>query len=114
MVSYIEEAREDRSDDALVLKLADLAKMYIQHLEQLGANVSGRLHTTELKNRILAQFSDMQAYKQGRDVLLAFNEDIALALQKAYNTGYDDEAIIIAQAANNSANKHQFYSHLMH
>ena len=77
LVSYIEEAREEKSDDALVLKLADLAKMYTQRLEQLGADVSGRLHTTELKNRILAQFPDMQAYKQGRDVLLAFNEDIA-------------------------------------
>ena len=41
----------------------------------------------------------MQAHKQGRDVLLAFNEDIGFALRKACETDYDDEAVILAKAA---------------
>ena len=101
LVSKITEGREDcSSDQPLVLKLADLVKMYIARLEQLGVSVAGRIHSTELKNRLLIQFPDMQAHKRGRDVYLAFQDDIALALDKAYNTNFDDEAIILAKAAN--------------
>ena len=32
--------------------------------------------------------------------LLAFKDDIAFALKKAYDTDFDDEAIILAKAAN--------------
>ena len=88
------------ADEVRVLKLADLAKMFSARLNQLGVDVSGCLHTTELKNRILAQFPDMQAHREGRDILLAFKDDIAFALKKAYGTNFDDEAIILAKAAN--------------
>ena len=74
--------------------------MYNTRLEQLGADVSTCLHTTELKYRILANIPDMQAHRHGRDVLLAFNDDIGVALKKACETDYDDEAIIISQEAN--------------
>jgi len=100
LVCYITEAREDCSEQPLVLKLADLVKMYLARMEQLGLTASGRIHSTKLKNRILVHFPDMQAHKQGRDVYLAFQDDIALAMNKAYNTNYDDEAIILAKAAN--------------
>ena len=100
-LSYITEGREDcSSDQPLLLKLADHVKMYLARLEQLGVSVAGRIHSTELKNRILVQFPDMQAHKSGRDVYLAFQDDIVLALNKAYNTNYDDEAIILAKNAN--------------
>ena len=42
----------------------------------------------------------MQANKRGRDVYLAFQDDIVLALNKTYNSNDDDEAIILAKAAN--------------
>ena len=42
----------------------------------------------------------MQAHREGRDVLLAFKDDIAFALKKAYDTDFDDEAIILAKVAN--------------
>ena len=98
LVLYIDETR-DNKDEVQVLKLTDLAKMYSARLNQLGVDVSGRLHTTELKNRILAQFPDMQAHREGRDVLLAFKDDIVFALKKAYDTDFD-EAIILPKAAN--------------
>jgi len=101
LVSKITEGREDcSSDQPLVLKLARLVKMYLARLEQLGVSVAGRIHITELKNRILVQFPDIQALKIRPDVYLAFQDDFALALNKAYNTNYDDEAIILAKAAN--------------
>ena len=51
--------------------------------EQLGVKLDTRVHTTRLKQCLLAQFTDMQAQKKGRDVLMAFEEDIGTALAKA-------------------------------
>lgn len=73
--------------------------MYTERLEQLGAHTTGRIHSTQLKNIILTQFPELKANKHGRDVLLAFNEDIAAALNRAHETDYDDEAIVLAQAS---------------
>jgi hypothetical protein len=53
-----------------------------------------------LKNRILAQIPDLQSHKEGRDVFLAFDKDIALVLQQASkSSNCYDEAIILAKAA---------------
>ena len=41
----------------------------------------------------------MQSYKKGRDVLIAFEEDVGAALSKAYEQGNDKEALHIACAA---------------
>ncbi len=42
-----------------------------------------RQHSTELKNRILTQNPNLKANKEGRDVLLAFNNNLGPALNKA-------------------------------
>ena len=76
LLSYIEETRNESTSSISVSKLADLAKLYTSRLKQLGVNISGRIHTTDLANRILSNFPDMQAHRQGRDILLAFNEDM--------------------------------------
>lgn len=57
--------------------------------------MSGRVHSTDLKRRLLAHIHGLQAHKQGRDVLLAFNDDIGLALKQMYERDYDDEAMIL-------------------
>ena len=41
----------------------------------------------------------MQSHRQGRDILLAFNEDIGLALQRVSESDFDEEAIILSKAA---------------
>ena len=40
---------------APVFKLTDLVILYSARLEQLGTHVTGRVHSTKLKNRILFQ-----------------------------------------------------------
>ena len=50
-------------------------------------------------SNFLAGFLDVQAQRQGRDILLAFNEDIGLALQRASESDFDEEAIILSKAA---------------
>ena len=58
------------------------------------------MHSTRLKQCLLAQFTDMRAQKKGRDVLLAFEEDICPALTKACEFDSDSDAIHLACAAN--------------
>ena len=59
VVSFIEESRSESNTNP-VFKLVDLSKMYVQRLEQLGVDVSKRIHTTRLKERILAQCPGLQ------------------------------------------------------
>ena len=44
--------------------------------------MTGRMHSTRLKDRLLSHFTHMEVHKQGRDVVLVCNEDIGDALQK--------------------------------
>ena len=98
LLAYIDEARVD-ANVAPIFKLADLARLYSTRLEQLGVEQCQRQHSTELKNRILTHFPDLRAYREGRDVLLAFTNDLGFALRKACHEDYDEEAICLARAA---------------
>ncbi|CAC5382291.1 unnamed protein product [Mytilus coruscus] len=98
LIEYIDSSRSG-TDIVPIFKLADLAKLYSKRLEQLGVVIEGRINTTHLKNRILAAIPDLQSHKQGRDVLLIFNEDVGEALKQATSYSCDDEGIIIAKAA---------------
>ena len=99
LVTYIEEARTDALV-APVFVLAYLTALYTTRMEQLGTIMTGRVHSTKLKNQILRYFPDLEEHKQGRDVLLAFNQDLGSALQKACGQDADDDAIHLARAAN--------------
>ena len=58
-----------------------------------------KVHTTWLKQCLLTHFTDMQAQKIGREVLLAFEEEIGTALAKACELDSDNDAIHLACAA---------------
>ena len=57
------------------------------------------MNSTRPKTRILAHFPDLQAHKEGRDVLLVFNEDIGPAVKKACDIDADADAIHLARAS---------------
>ncbi|CAC5373126.1 unnamed protein product [Mytilus coruscus] len=73
LVSFIEESRSE------------------DNVAPIGDNGSrtSRVHSTRLKNRLLTYITDIEAYKQGRENLLAFKDDIGPALQKACEEDYD-------------------------
>ena len=98
-ILYIEDARMD-SLVASDFKLTDLTNMYSNRLEQLGSGVAGHVHSTRLKERILAYFPDMEAHKQGRDVVLVCNKDVGSAIRKACERDVDNDAVHLAKAAN--------------
>ena len=83
-----------------MFKLADLSRLYSSRLEQLGVDGHARVHTSRLKDRLLTQVPQLEAYKQGRDVLIAFKEDVGLAFQRAsYEESTDTEGVYVARAA---------------
>ena len=81
-----------------MFRLAALAEMYSTRLQQLGGDVSSRIHSTDLKYRIMVNVPWLQAHKQGRDVLLVFNHDIDMALEHARARDFDSEAMTLLKA----------------
>lgn len=73
--------------------------MYSDRLGQLEVAIESRVNTTHLKNIILSALPDMQAHKQGRDVLLIFKDDVCEVLKRATFLNRDDEGIILAKAS---------------
>ena len=67
---------------------------------QLSVDISTRVHSTRLKTRLLIHFKDMYAYNEGREVLLAFNDDVGFALKQFEDyIDYDNDALILSKAA---------------
>ena len=87
---YIDEIR---AENEVVLKMLDLTNLYSNKFQQLGTNITRRVHSTRLKNRILGYFPEIEGHKQGREVVLVFNKDIGQALKKAWEQDADDDAV---------------------
>jgi hypothetical protein len=58
LLTFMEDFRRERTVTP-VFKLSDLADMYRTRLEQLGAVIGSRLHTSRLKIRLMAVFPDL-------------------------------------------------------
>ncbi|KAJ8897318.1 hypothetical protein PR048_002664 [Dryococelus australis] len=100
LVMHTEEARANY-ETSPVSKLDDLADLYSNRLNQLGVQTVGRVHTTRLKQRVLAHLPDMRTYTKGRDTILEFNEDGGSSLMTVceFDTGSDNDAVQLAHAA---------------
>lgn len=99
LMSFIEDIWNNDKTVAPVFRLADLTQLYTNRLKDLGVELSSRVHSTDLKNRLLANIPDIRAFKQGRDIVLTFKNDVGTALKEATLADYDDEAICLAKAA---------------
>ncbi|CAE1247301.1 unnamed protein product [Acanthosepion pharaonis] len=83
LVIYIMDSKVTNTEAApVVFRLADLVSPYKLHLEQLGVD-SPNVHSTRLKEQLLARIPEPEAHKKGRDVLLAFKADIGPVLHEA-------------------------------
>lgn len=96
LVLYIEESHLD-DDTAPVFRLADLANLYKSRVEHYGVALENRVNSNRLKERLLPKIPGLRAQSHGRDVLLAFDEDLGGALDKVCEQ--DSDAIHLARAA---------------
>ncbi|KAG0715643.1 hypothetical protein GWK47_011463 [Chionoecetes opilio] len=98
-IAFAELVQEDMhgdEDNAPVFKLSDVTNLYTTRLEQLGATVTNRIHTTRLKDRLLSVLPDPRAHSQGRDTFLLFEKDIGPTLKKACD--HDSDAMRLVRA----------------
>ena len=51
------------NDVVPIFKLADLLQLYTDRLIELGVDITGRIHSTYLKNQILANLPGLNSYK---------------------------------------------------
>ena len=83
----------------VIFKPSGLVKFYVRRLQELNVEVTTRVHSTRLKERILCQFEDVHAYTKGREVYLAHGNAAEEALKAVSNIQYDDNPYILVQAA---------------
>lgn len=97
LLAHLHESRNAAGvEQVTVFRLADLTKLYCERLAQLGV-VEPNVNATRLKERILFHVPEVEAYKSGRDVIIAFQKDIGPVLSS--DTMNYDEAILISKTA---------------
>ena len=64
----------------------------------MEVNIS-HVHSTKLKDRILSYCPDMEAHKQGRNIVHVGNRYIGRVLAKACNLDADSDVVQLAWAA---------------
>ena len=77
-------------------------------MSQLSVTLETRIHSTRFKNRLLAQFEDLSAYKDKKEAILVLNQDIGEVIATVAERNYDDDddddddddGYILAKAAN--------------
>ena len=65
LIGYIEETQMNAKDVAPIFKMTYIFQLYTDRLRELGVDVSGRIHSTDLNNRTLVNVPCVNAYKQG-------------------------------------------------
>ena len=67
--------------------MGELRKLYAsllaKHAADLGLPIDVHVHSSRLKERLLANCPNLTAVSYGRDILLSFNDDVGVALQRA-------------------------------
>ena len=95
LLAFIEETLANTEEHTPVFKLSDFVQLYKDRLVQLKV-ISPSVHSTRLKDRILAHFPELQAFKEGHDILLMSNEDVGSALRQVCENDADDEAYVLS------------------
>ena len=94
LVEFIEEHRLKNEGP---LRLADVTSLYISCLKQYG--IDQKPQSTRLKNRLLGAIPGLQACTFGKEVLLAFTDQVGHALKSTYTDSRDEEALCLAKTA---------------
>ena len=80
LAQYMEHVAKDDIKNN-VFKLVDLATLFKERVIELGGHTSNRVHTTKLKNRLLAQVENLREYKDKKFSYLTFDENVGTILK---------------------------------
>ena len=94
---YMEQVAKDDIKNN-VFKLVDLARLYKERAIELGGHTSERVHTTKLKNRLLAHVENLRESKDKKFSYLTFDENVGTVLKSCYERNFDDEAFVLSEA----------------
>ena len=94
VIGYLEDRRfVDVTPSAF--KLSELNKLYTDLLGKYNVSSSGRIHSSRLKDRLLANCPNLICVSHGRDVLLTFADHVGVALQHAREHADSDAVHLI-------------------
>lgn len=94
-VAYIDDQLETQSQ--AILKLSDIVNLFSSKLSELtGQNTN--VNSTRLKERVMVAFPNLEAFPQGRDVLLVPQHEVGGVL-KEHKENKDSKACCLAKAA---------------
>ena len=83
-----------------MLKLSDVKREYLTWLQELGAPTQDQsVHLTQFYDKLRASIPGLSAYAKGREVLLVFENGIALVLSESLEREQDCKIISLSRAA---------------
>lgn len=95
VVSYIEEYGQLGGDMNHAFKLSDLKELYCEHLQKLGGDPSGNIHSTRLVQKLQQHIPALEAHNCKYGTVLSFKGDVGNALLDACNLDTDDQAVML-------------------
>ena len=97
VVSYIEEYGQQCGDLNHMFKLSDLKDLYCEHLEKLGGDSTGEIHSTRLAQKIQKHIPALESHNSKSGLVLTFRIDVGDALLDACDR--DEEAVMVMRVA---------------
>lgn len=67
-------------------------------------DMTSRVNSKHLKDRILLHLPVMRAYNEGRDVFMAYEDDIGSVLRQGYQFDRDEQSVMMTQIASTIRN----------
>ena len=99
LVSYMEELSQDVGIVPVFI-LSEMTKLYTETLRQLGVEVSSRINSIRLKERLLSAVPDLRAHVKGKEIfILTYENDVGNVINLACENNLDSVAMILAKAA---------------
>ena len=103
LAELISDVQNSRTEDprTTVFKLSDLRKEFRKRLKLQGVTAENpEIHSTRLKEKLIEAIPGLTAHIKGREVLLAFEEDIGSLISHALPGDKDDNAMCLERTAN--------------
>ena len=100
LISEIQNAKTEEPHTT-VFKLSDLRKEFCKRLKLQGVmSENPEIHSTRLKEKLIEAIPGLTAHIKGREVLLAFEEDIGSLISRALPGENNDNALCLEPTAN--------------